>query len=120
MEERLKYLFTQYLNNRCTKKEFEELFIYIRQSSTDDVLRGLIKKVFEEAGVAERSFTYVDENGNLLLHAPSRLSVEPVIKISRRKKIVFGFSVAAVFIILISVYLSREKNSTVLNNDKTV
>ena len=120
MEERLKYLFTQYLNNKCSKKEFEEFFSIIRQSSTDDTLRGLIQKVLEEAGIADKSFTYVDEYGNLVLLAPQEISITPAKNRKWVKTAAIGLSVAAVFIIAISVFLLKGRNTVVVNSGKIV
>ena len=70
MEERIKYLFRQYLDNTCSKKEFEEFFAYIRESATNEEIRKLIKKVYDEAEKTDSSLTYVDESGNLVLPEP--------------------------------------------------
>ena len=70
MEERIKYLFRRYLNNTCTKKEFEEFFSYINEATHNELLQGLIKKAYDETGQPNSSFTYVDERGNLVLTEP--------------------------------------------------
>jgi len=70
MEERIKYLFSRYLNNTCTKKEYEEFFSYINEASHNELLRGLIRKAYDETGQPNSSFTYVDEFGNLVLTEP--------------------------------------------------
>lgn len=71
MEERIKYLFRQYLNNTCTRKEFEEFFSYINEATHNELIRGLIKKAYEETGQADPSLTYVDERGHLVLTEPA-------------------------------------------------
>jgi ferric-dicitrate binding protein FerR (iron transport regulator) len=68
MEERIKYLFRQYLNNTCTRKEFEEFFSYINDASHNELIRELIKKAYAETG--QSSLTYVDERGKLVLTEP--------------------------------------------------
>jgi len=67
MEERLKYLFRQYLENKCTREELEEFFSHIRSSGQDEPLRKLIKSVYEENVQAPSSLTYVNELGDLVL-----------------------------------------------------
>lgn len=72
MEERIKYLFRQYLGNNCTRKEFDEFFALLRDASRDETLRGLISKAYSELG--QSSITYVDESGNLVLPEPEWFS----------------------------------------------
>lgn len=71
MEERLKYLFSKYLNNTCSRKEFDEFFTYIRAAAHNETIRELIKKVYEETGQEHSAHTYVDESGNLVLTKPA-------------------------------------------------
>jgi ferric-dicitrate binding protein FerR (iron transport regulator) len=39
MEERIKYLLQKYLNNSCTKTEFDELFQYIKQNDAESIIK---------------------------------------------------------------------------------
>ena len=72
MEERIKYLFRQYLNNTCTRKEFEEFFSYINEAAYNELIRELIKKAYEETGLSDSSsLTYVNERGRLVLKEPA-------------------------------------------------
>ena len=64
-EARLNYLFLKYLENTCSQLEMEEFFAYIRKAKTDDHLRGLIRKVYEEIKQSHPSLTYVDQAGKL-------------------------------------------------------
>jgi transmembrane sensor len=77
MEERIKYLFRRYLNNTCTKKEFDEFFSYINEAAQNELLRSLIKKAYDETGQPNSSFTYVDDRGNLVLTEPDWEQQEP-------------------------------------------
>jgi transmembrane sensor len=70
MEERIKYLFKQYLNNTCTRKEFDEFFSYINEAAHNELIREQIKKAYEETGQPGSSLTYVDELGNLVITKP--------------------------------------------------
>ncbi len=70
MEERLKYLFQRYLDNTCTRKEFDEFLWYVSDAGQDPAVRALIKKLYDDAGNAASSQTYVDESGNLILTRP--------------------------------------------------
>lgn len=71
MEERIKYLFKQYLNNTCTRKEFEEFFSCINEAAHNELIRDLIKKAYEETGQPGSFHTYVDELGNLIVTEPN-------------------------------------------------
>lgn len=72
MEERIRYLFRQYLGNNCTRKEFDEFFALLRDASQDETLRDLISKTYRELG--QSSITYVDESGSLVLPEPEWFS----------------------------------------------
>jgi transmembrane sensor len=67
MEDRIRYLFRQYLENKCSRQELEEFFSFIRASAHDETLRSLIKKVYENAGQIPAIQTYVNEHGTLIL-----------------------------------------------------
>lgn len=71
MEERIKYLFKQYLNNTCTRKEFDEFFSYINEAAHNEVIRELIKKAYEETGQPGSSLSWVDGSGNLVITKPN-------------------------------------------------
>jgi len=71
MEERIKYLFKQYLNNSCTRKEFDEFFSYINEAAHNEVIRELIKKAYEETGQSGSSLSWVDGSGNLVITKPN-------------------------------------------------
>ena len=71
MEERIKYLFKQYLNNTCTRKEFDEFFSYINEAAHNELIRELIKKAYEETGQPGSSLTFVDGSGNLVITKPN-------------------------------------------------
>lgn len=70
MQERLYYLFEQYLENKCTRKELEEFFNYIRKAEHDQQLRQLIRNVYSSIQKDLSSLTCVDENGQLILNQP--------------------------------------------------
>lgn len=72
MEARIKYLFRQYLENRCTRREFDEFFALLRDASSNEQLRQLISNAYSEMG--QESVTYVDEAGNLVLPEPEWFS----------------------------------------------
>ena len=76
MEERLRYLFQRYLENSCSKHELEEFFTYIRRSETEQPLRQLIRKVYNELKDDASFSTYVDEKGRLVLTEPEWMLTE--------------------------------------------
>jgi len=104
MEERIKYLFRQYLNNTCTKKEFEEFFSYINEASHNELIRELIKKAYEETGLSNPSLTYVDERGQLVLKEPASNEL-PVAAMRRRKKNRVIFAMAAMVVGLLAGFV---------------
>jgi len=73
MQERLHYLFEQYLENKCSRKELEELFKYIRKAEHDEQLRQHIKNLYTSIQKNPSSLTCVDENGQLILNEPNWL-----------------------------------------------
>lgn len=113
MEERIRYLFKQYLENKCTRKEFDEFFAILRESAHDPLLKELIQKAYADTG--QTSLTYVDEGGNLVLPEPDMYvapSVEPV----KEKKLHVGLAMAAViFLLLVAawwIYRLPDKHAT--------
>ena len=72
MEERIKYLFRQYLNNTCTREEFEEFFSCINEAAHNELIKELIKKAYEETSLSDpSSLTYINESGRLVLKEPA-------------------------------------------------
>jgi len=98
MEERIRYLFRQYLENKCSKEELEEFFSYIRASGDDETLRSLIKKVYENTPPTSSIQTYVNEQGSLILTGPVGIPapMSPKRRSRRRQK-----QLIPVFILLI-------------------
>ena len=88
MEERLNYLFLQYLNNTSSRKELEEFFEYISKTKTDDDLRVLIRKVYDEIKKTHPSLTYVDGFGNLVFNEPGRPETSLFPARLKRKKLI--------------------------------
>src|SRR5688572_27583488 len=99
MEERIKYLFRQYLNNTCTRKEFEEFFSYINEASHNELIRELIQKAYEETG--QSSLTYVDERGNLVLTEPV-WAEQPVAHVRTRRKNRVFIGIASCVIVMLA------------------
>lgn len=67
MEERIRYLFRQYLGNKCSRQELDELFSYVHASGHDELLRSLIKMAYETTQQTPPIQTYVNEHGTLIL-----------------------------------------------------
>jgi ferric-dicitrate binding protein FerR (iron transport regulator) len=98
-KERLSYLFLKYLENTCSQHEMEEFFAYLGKAKTDEQLRGLIRKVYEEIKQTPSSFIYVDDAGKLVLAEPDEECHTPLIEKQRKNKIVKAFAIAACTII---------------------
>ncbi|MBS1599271.1 MAG: FecR domain-containing protein [Bacteroidetes bacterium] len=106
MEERIKYLFRQYIENTCTKEELEEFFAYVQEAKNDEQLRNLIKKIYD--GIRENSsLTYVDESGNLVLTKPEWLVQQPTQKKSFQKKIIVAGIGAICIITAVGVWFTN-------------
>ena len=88
MEERLNYLFTQYLNNTSSQKELEEFFEYIRRTKTDNDLRALIRKVYDEIKKTHPSLAYVDGYGKLVFNEPVQPGTNSFPGRPRKKKLI--------------------------------
>jgi ferric-dicitrate binding protein FerR (iron transport regulator) len=73
VEERVRYLFRQYLENKCSRQELEELFSYVRASTHDETLRSLIKQVYAETPSTPAIQTYVNEHGTLVLNEKAKV-----------------------------------------------
>lgn len=69
MEERIKYLFRQYTTGKCSRKEYEEFFVYVRQSAHDATIRAMVQEAYASTAGATATPPYVDGNGELVLPA---------------------------------------------------
>ena len=103
MEERIKYLFRQYLNNTCTRKEFDEFFSYINEAAHNELIRELIKKAYEETGHSDSTLTYVNESGRLVLTPPIPNEQPAAYVQPRNKKQLFVAMATCVVILLTGV-----------------
>lgn len=108
MEERLKYLFQRYLDNACTRNEFDEFLWYVSNSANNDATRELIKKVYDDSGMDASSQTYVDESGNLVLTRPDWFLQEERPKGKSSKKWI-GALVAVVGVSIVAGYAWFQK-----------
>ena len=88
MEERISYLFRRYLENICSRQELEEFFSYVRASGHDEVLRNLIKKVYENTEQIPSIQTYINEHGTLILTDKALIPDPPVPKWRSRRRLV--------------------------------
>jgi len=71
VEDRIEYLLRQYEKNNCSREELEELFSYINKlRNNDQPLKKMVKHIYEDIKKNHPSFTYVDEEGKLILTEP--------------------------------------------------
>lgn len=98
--ERLSYLFLKYLENTCSQQEMEEFFAYIKKAKTDEELRKLIKKVYEEIKLSHPSLTYVDEAGKLVFFEQAGEIHTSINKKPGKNKLVKVLAVAASIVIV--------------------
>jgi ferric-dicitrate binding protein FerR (iron transport regulator) len=122
MEERLNYLFLQYLNNNSSRKELEEFFEYIRKTKTDNDLRVLIRKVYDEIKKTHPSLTYVDGYGNLVFNEPDTPDTNPFPgrphkkKLKRALPIAIFVAVAAGAIFIFTGTVKKEPPITIVQS----
>ena len=108
MEDRIQYLFQKYLDNCCTRKEFEEFLSYISQSGHDEHLRALIRKVYEQSGrEAASSDSYVDEAGNLVVPPATAgpAAPGPLRRRNNKSLLAVAVTMAAAVIVVIGGYV---------------
>jgi transmembrane sensor len=110
MEERIKYLFRNYLQNECSRTELEEFFVYVRNSEHDEILKGLIKKVYDSIRHSAPAPAFVDENGDLIL-----TGIDYALTKKRRKRMHAGSLIIMCFAIAGSIFfitrINRNHNS---------
>lgn len=118
MQERLYYLFGQYLNNNCSRKELDELFSYISQADNDQQLRQLIRNTYNSIQKDFSSITAVDENGQLILNnPPSSQQPDSYVK---RDKFRSWMAIAASVIVIAgcSIWFSLKNNIAATGKNK--
>jgi len=75
-QDRLKYLFSKYVRNSCTKEELEELFSYISQSEDNKVLSEEFLVIWNSIRPEEQLLS-IDEN-QLFKDIERKISVSPI------------------------------------------
>ena len=108
MEERLKYLFQRYIDNTCTRKEFEEFLALVNNANHINAVREMIRKVYQDTGKAASSQTYVDEAGNLVLTQPEWNLPEEPVRSKGKKRLITGL-IAATLIAIVGGYAWLQK-----------
>lgn len=109
MEERLRYLFRQYFENSCSKKELEEFFFYIRQARYESKLRQLIRKVYSEIKDSDTFSTFVDEHGRLVLTRPGYFISQEDAKPARSASYAGALVVLAIIIFTGTIWLVKSR-----------
>jgi transmembrane sensor len=104
MEERLTYLFRKYLNNTCTRKEFDEFFSYMHDAAHNEKIRELIKKLHAESGQEHLMYTYVDESGNLVLTEPAWDEQPQYVPKRGKRSIYLAMTACAVILVTVLVW----------------
>src|SRR5688572_20500204 len=104
MEERLRVLFRRYLDNSCSRQELEEFFMYVQKAEHDEILRQLIKTVYNELKEQSSDATFVNEKGRLTLtHTEWPGSALPEEKKSRRSKLLTLTGIAASLVVIAGI-----------------
>lgn len=105
MDERLRYLFRQYLQNASSRKELEEFFNYIRQAENDKSIRALLRSVYDEIRDTSAASTYVDENGKLVLTETEWHPAPRSGKTLNKRKLLAGIAAGAVILLSAGIWL---------------
>ena len=113
MQERLKYLFRKFLDNNCTKEEFDEVFSLIKRSASDPALRMLLERILDEENIlaiVDEDATFVNSGGRLEPY-PAEEVVAPVRRIAVRKKLLWSIAASVILIAGIFSWLFITRNS---------
>ena len=102
-EERLNYLFIRYLENTCSQQEMEEFFAFVKKSKTDDELRLLVRKVYEDIKRSHPSLTYVEEGGKLVFFEEAEDAKSISSEMAGRKKYARLLTLAASIIVVAGI-----------------
>ena len=104
MEERLHYLFRRYFDNSCTRLELEEFFMYVQKAEQDELLRQLIKNVYNDLKEQSSEATFVDEKGRLTLTQTEWTGTTlPVEKRTRGSKLLPLLKIAASLVVIAGI-----------------
>lgn len=91
VEDRIEYLLRQYEKNNCSREELEELFSYINNLRSNDLpLKKMVRNIYDDIRKNHPSFTYVDEEGQLVLNEPDEsgtLSDRTIVTGSAKRKL---------------------------------
>jgi transmembrane sensor len=110
MEERLRYLFRQYLDNTCSYNELEEFFAFVKRAENDETLRDCIRKVYLDMRVPPSAATHVDEKGRLVLTEPPWLPAMQNMVTEKKSGWMAKVSLAALVIVMAgAIWFIREK-----------
>lgn len=88
MEERVKYLFAKYLDNTCTKEEFDEVFFYLQMEENEPYIRELLRR--ELRGMV----------------APAT-AAKPVRRLRHRKTAVLAFALVCILLSVVVIVRNR-------------
>ncbi|MCC7380154.1 MAG: FecR domain-containing protein [Chitinophagaceae bacterium] len=117
MEERIEYLLRQYEKNNCSREELEELFSYINGlRAGDQSLKQAVRNIYDDIKKNHPSFTYVDENGRLVLTEPddqSVLSDRAIVSGKSKRKLLIIVSVSCLLGLCILIWIVRNNFSVV-------
>src|SRR5690348_14020346 len=103
MGERLRELFRRYLDNNCSREELEEFFGYVQKSQHDELLRQLIRYVYEDLKGQSGEATFVDDKGRLIINQPGWTSPKPAKKTPRLSKLLPSLGIAASLIVIAGI-----------------
>lgn len=118
MEERIEYLLRQYEKNNCSREELEELFSYINGlRAGDQSLKQAVRNIYDDIKKNHPSFTYVDENGKLVLTGPddqSAFSDKTLVSGKPKWKLLVVVTVSCIIGFCTLIWIVR-KNFSVVN-----
>ncbi|MEX6688235.1 FecR domain-containing protein [Danxiaibacter flavus] len=118
MEERIKYLFRKYLNNTCSKEEFDELFAHMQIEDNDSFIREVLREETYHNKTNQASAAYVDEFGNLSGLINNKTNAAHLFTNKKRRKRMLVQACTAVLIIAASLFgmTYQHKDTSVSNH----
>lgn len=100
MQERIQYLFKKFLNNTCSKEEFEEVFIFIKSAETDAEIRTLLDITLAEFNNEEEGLmrlnAFVNNHGELVNPVHTVVENRNAGKKSRRSLLMYATAACVV------------------------
>lgn len=117
MQERIAYLFKKFLNNTCSKEEFEEVFAFIKMAETDKEIRTLLDLTLADHHLGEADveqlYVFVNHKGELEEFTGNQTISKERVKRKKQKPLQYSIIAFAAFVL---AFVLLNYNSKQLKN----